>query len=146
MDLAACSAPVDPLREGPASAGPSRYTKHLPHKRITVTVAVIERRKSKRFELAFPVSAFAVGSPPVRGTTQNISSSGVLFISSATIPVGERAEFTIEFPRAPHGQRVVLTSVGRVVRAARTCAGGNTYLIAATLERSEISRRRKYVC
>ena len=71
------------------------------------------------------------------GETKNVSSSGVLFTSDASIAVGEPIEYLITFPR-PAGSRldVRLRCVGTVLRE------DPELKFAATLERYEFVRGR----
>ncbi len=70
------------------------------------------------------------------GETRNMSSGGVLFTSSSSVPVGQPIEYLITFPKPPGGHAEVrLRCVGKVVREDL-----DTAAFAATLERYEFVR------
>lgn len=69
------------------------------------------------------------------GETRNVSSCGVLFTSTAPVPVGESIEYLITFPKMPGARSDVrLRCVGKVQRH----QDGDYF--AATLERYEFVR------
>jgi len=69
------------------------------------------------------------------GETMNVSSSGVLFSSDASIEVGEPIEYVITFPKPPGSTiEVRLRCVGKVLRQDPEST------FAATLERYEFVR------
>ncbi|HTB14082.1 MAG TPA: PilZ domain-containing protein [Bryobacteraceae bacterium] len=97
-----------------------------------------EQRKNQRFELKLPFEIIRTGTnTKMVGETKNVSSSGVLFTSDASIAVGEPIEYLITFPR-PAGSRldVRLRCVGTVLRE------DPELKFAATLERYEFVRGR----
>jgi len=99
---------------------------------------VNEQRRNQRFELKLPFEIIRIGTnTKVVGETKNVSSSGVLFTSDASIPVGEPIEYLITFPK-PAGSRseVRLRCVGTVLREDPESK------FAATLERYEFVRSR----
>jgi hypothetical protein len=101
-------------------------------------INVNEQRKNQRFELKLPFEIIRTGTnTKMVGETKNVSSSGVLFTSDASIAVGEPIEYLITFPR-PAGSRldVRLRCVGTVLRE------DPELKFAATLERYEFVRGR----
>ena len=95
-----------------------------------------EQRKNQRFQLRLPFEIVSGSSSRVSGETRNMSSAGVLFTSSAPVPVGEPIEYLITFPKAPGARTEVrLRCVGKVVRE-----DPDTAAFAATLERYEFLR------
>ena len=71
------------------------------------------------------------------GATENVSSSGVLFISEPSIQVGEPIEYVITFPKQVGSRSEVrLRCVGTVLRE------DTESKFAATLERYEFVRVR----
>jgi len=97
----------------------------------------MEQRKAQRFDLKLPLELIRGGSEPLsqHGETKNLSSSGVLFQSGATLRIGEPLEYLITLPTSPvPGIQVRLRCVGKVVRLAESAE------VAATLERYEFLR------
>ena len=95
----------------------------------------MEQRKAQRFDLKLPFELVRSGSDSRHGETKNLSSSGVLFRSDASLRIGEHVEYVITLPTAPSpDEKVRLRCVGKVVRFARRTE------IAATLERYEFVR------
>jgi hypothetical protein len=97
----------------------------------------MEQRKSQRFDLKLPIELIRGGSQPQpqRGETKNLSSSGVLFQSDATLRIGEPLEYFITLPTSSNsGVQVRIRCVGKVVRLAEKTE------VAATLERYEFVR------
>jgi hypothetical protein len=97
---------------------------------------VTEQRKARRFELRLPVDLVRVGSLTVNKAieTRNLSSSGVLFATEASFPIGEAIEYLITLPVKTDGaNQVRLRCVGKVVRHQGPAS-------AATLERYEFMR------
>ena len=97
-----------------------------------------EQRKNQRFQLRLPLEIVGAGQQGQRtnGETRNMSSAGVLFTSSAPVPVGEPIEYLITIPKAPGARSEVrLRCVGKVVREDLDAAA-----FAATLERYEFVR------
>lgn len=97
---------------------------------------MLEQRKSRRFELRFPVELVRAGVSPLgkAGETRNMSSTGVLITTDAAVPVGATIEYLITLPVLSEGdQSVRLRCVGKVVRQEISAS-------AATLERYEFVR------
>ena len=99
---------------------------------------VSEQRKNQRYELKLPFEIIRAGAnTKMVGETKNVSSSGVLFTSESSIPIGQPIEYVITFPK-PAGSRteVRLRCVGTVLREDPESK------FAATLERYEFVRGR----
>ena len=98
---------------------------------------VTEQRKSQRFDLRLPFELIRTGAnSKSKGETRNLSSSGVLFTSTAPVEVGATIEYLITLPRTPGSRAEVrLRCVGKVLR------GDPQSTFAATLERYEFVRR-----
>ena len=97
---------------------------------------MIEQRRARRFELRLPVELVRVGSLTVSKSieTRNLSSSGVLFATEASFPIGEAIEYLITLPvKSELESQVRLRCVGKVVRH-------HGHASAATLERYEFMR------
>jgi hypothetical protein len=97
----------------------------------------MEQRKAQRFDLKLPFELIRSGmsSSSRIGSTKNVSSSGVLFESAATLRIGEPVEYVITLPTSPTpGIQVRLRCMGKVVRMVKETG------IAATLERYEFVR------
>lgn len=101
--------------------------------------AVIEQRKTQRFEMELPVKIVQPKTHAgVSGHTRNISSSGVLFTSPAPVQIGEVIEYVIGLPALSGSAALVeLHCTGVVVRT--TMGSG----FAATLERHKFIRVEK---
>ena len=99
---------------------------------------VLEQRKNQRFDLRLPFEIVQAGAhPKFFGETRNVSSTGVLFKSEATVEVGQPIEYLITFPKAPGSRAEVrLKCMGKVLR------GDQEAMFAATLERYEFVRAR----
>jgi hypothetical protein len=99
---------------------------------------MIEQRKNQRFELKLPFEIVrGEAHSKTVGETRNVSSSGVLFTSPATVEVGEPIEYLITFPKTPGSKSEVrLRCVGKVLR------NDPEATFAATLERYEFIRAR----
>jgi hypothetical protein len=99
---------------------------------------VNEQRKNQRFELKLPFEIIRAGTnAKVVGETKNMSSSGVLFTSDASVAIGEPIEYLITFPKAANSRSEVrLRCVGTVLRE------DPQLKFAATLERYEFVRGR----
>jgi hypothetical protein len=102
---------------------------------------MIEKRKHQRFDLRLPFEIIRNGQVArTGGETKNVSSTGVLFISAATVSVGEPIEYLITFPKTPGTRSEVrLRCVGKVLRQDPESA------FAATLERYEFLREEPAV-
>jgi hypothetical protein len=97
-----------------------------------------EQRRNQRFDLKLPFEIIRTGTNTrMVGETKNMSSSGVLFTSDASVEIGEPIEYLITFPK-PAGSRseVRLRCVGTVLREDPESK------FAATLERYEFLRGR----
>lgn len=107
----------------------------------------MEQRRTRRFKLTLPLSITRAGAERVTlaGTTNNISSSGVLFTSEREPDLGSPIEYIITL-NCDGAQAVNLRCVGKVLRAHRISAGqeaqARSFEIAATLERYEFIRPR----
>jgi len=97
-----------------------------------------EQRKNQRFDLKLPFEIIRTGTNgPMVGETKNVSSSGVLFTSEASVAVGEPIEYMITFPKPANSRAAVrLRCVGTVLREDAESK------FAATLERYEFVRAR----
>ena len=96
---------------------------------------MLEQRRNQRFDLRLPFEIVRAGANLKSvGETRNLSSTGVLFKSAATVEVGQPIEYLITFPKTPGSRAVVrLKCIGKVVR-------GEEATFAATLERYEFVR------
>ena len=100
-----------------------------------------ERRRSNRLPIAQPVS---YKSRPQRkgseltgsGNTLDMSASGVLFTTDASLSEGERVELAVNWPATIDGVALKLVVSGRVVRADVTRA-------AMSIERYEFKTARR---
>ena len=110
---------------------------------------MIEQRRAKRFELELPLEIVRAGSEKVSetGTTRNISSGGVLFLTARELEVGGPVEYVVTLASGNTGV-VNLRCMGKVLRADRLVSEeelqqrGSNFEIAATLERYEFVRDR----
>lgn len=106
----------------------------------------MEQRRTRRFKLTLPLSITRAGAERVTsvGTTNNISSSGVLFTSEREPDLGTPIEYIITLNEG--AQMVNLRCVGKVLRAHQIRDGEEaetrSFEIAATLERYEFIRPR----
>lgn len=97
--------------------------------------------------MQLPLSITRAGAERVMltGTTSNISSSGVLFVTEREPNLGGPIEYVITL-NADATQAVSLRCIGKVLRAERSPLSGGempkAYEIAATLERYEFVRER----
>ena len=104
----------------------------------------MEQRRTRRFQLALPLSITRTGADRVtlECCTKNISSNGVLFTAGIPPDLGRAIEYIITLSyQGP--QPVNLRCVGKVLRSERTHTGGEgsgAFQIAATLERYEFVR------
>jgi hypothetical protein len=99
---------------------------------------VNEQRKNQRFDLKLPFELIRSGTnTKMVGETKNVSSSGVLFTSEASVEVGQPIEYFLTFPKAAGSRfEVRLRCVGTVLREDAELK------FAATLERYEFVRGR----
>jgi hypothetical protein len=98
---------------------------------------VIELRKAARYELRLPIRIVRQGRQKMgnNGETRNVSANGVLFVSDASVAVGDPIEYHITLMNMPGEVR--LSCKGHVLRH----VDGNEF--AATLERHEFVRVTK---
>jgi hypothetical protein len=106
----------------------------------------MEQRRTRRFQLALPLSVTRAGVERVAldGFTKNISSSGVLFTAHVQPDTGGPIEYIITL-NGEGGQPVNLRCIGKVLRSERANSaieGDRGFQIAATLERYEFVRDR----
>jgi hypothetical protein len=103
----------------------------------------MDQRRTRRFQLQLPLAIIRSGADRVTtsGQTQNISSSGVLFISEREPDLGGPIEYVITLNREGP-QAVSLRCMGKVLRSQPSLPAGNSaaYQVAATLERYEFIR------
>ena len=99
---------------------------------------MIEQRRAKRFELELQVEIVRAGSEKVSeiGTTRNISSGGVLFVSTKGMEIGGPVEYVVTLTSV-RGVQVDLRCIGKVVRLENSAPA---YLVAATLDRYQFIR------
>ena len=100
----------------------------------------MEQRRTRRFKLQLPLSVIRTGTGRVAtsGQTQNISSSGVLFIAEREPDLGGPIEYVITLNH-DGAQPVNLRCMGKVLRS-QPSALGPAFQVAATLERYEFVR------
>ena len=98
----------------------------------------MEQRKNQRFDLRLPFEIVGGASKTKsKGETRNVSSSGVLFVSKAPVPIGSAIEYLITLPKVPGARSDVrLRCIGTVVRSEQPSR------FAATLERYEFVREK----
>ena len=105
----------------------------------------MEQRRTRRFKLQLPVSVVRSGADRITmpGRTQNISSTGVLFVTENEPAVTGAIEYVITLNEGEK-QPVNLRCVGKIVRLERSANGqrdgGAAFQVAATLERYEFVR------
>jgi PilZ domain len=103
----------------------------------------MEQRRTRRFKLQLPLSIVRTGTGRVTtsGQTQNISSSGVLFIAEREPDLGGPIEYVITLNHDGL-QPVSLRCMGKVLRSQPSIPDGASpaYQVAATLERYEFIR------
>jgi len=105
---------------------------------------VIEQRRAKRFELELPLEIVRAGSERVSevGTTRNISSGGVLFVSTKGMEIGGPVEYVVTLTSGT-GEVVNLQCMGKVVRLEKKADKGlidESVAVAISLERYEFLR------
>jgi hypothetical protein len=105
---------------------------------------VIEQRRAKRFELELPLEIVRAGSEKVSetGTTRNISSGGVLFVSTKGMEIGGPVEYVVTLTSGTSGV-VNLRCMGKVLRLEKKAAeeqADNPVAVAISLERYEFMR------
>jgi hypothetical protein len=105
---------------------------------------VIEQRRAKRFELALPLEIVRAGSERISetGTTRNISSGGVLFVSTKGMEVGGPVEYVVTLTSGTNGV-VNLRCMGKVLRMEKKAAEDTqdqSVAVAISLERYEFLR------
>lgn len=108
----------------------------------------MEQRRTKRFELNLPVELLRAGAEHLSqfGKTRNISSGGILFVSSTQLEIGGPVEYVITLSSG-NGGNVSLRCLGKVLRqhGVSEFPDGNQYSFAVTLERYEFMRSLKHV-
>lgn len=107
-------------------------------------IAVIEQRKSKRFDLDLRVEVVRAGSERMShvGRTRNISSGGVLFTAPTRMEIGGPVEYIITLSSGSSGN-VNLRCMGKVLRIEENVSApvvDSPYMVAASLERYEFMR------
>jgi len=105
---------------------------------------VIEQRRAKRFELELPLEIVRAGSEKVSeiGTTRNISSGGVLFVSTKGMEIGGPVEYVVTLTAGTTGV-VNLRCMGKVLRLEKGVpeeAAEQPVGVAISLERYEFMR------
>jgi hypothetical protein len=105
---------------------------------------VIEQRRAKRFELELPLEIVRAGSERVSevGTTRNISSGGVLFVSMKGLEIGGPVEYVVTLTSGSGGV-VNLRCMGKVLRLEKKASEEDTdqpVAVAISLERYEFMR------
>ena len=105
---------------------------------------MIEQRRAKRFELELPLEIVRAGSERVSevGTTRNISSGGVLFVSMKGLEIGGPVEYVVTLTSGSGGV-VNLRCMGKVLRLEKKAsedAMDQPVAVAISLERYEFMR------
>ncbi len=105
---------------------------------------MIEQRRAKRFDLELPLEIVRAGSERVSaiGTTRNISSGGVLFVSASEIDIGGPAAYVVTLASGTNGV-VNLRCMGKVLRLQRGASEESeerSVTVAISLERYEFMR------
>jgi len=103
---------------------------------------VIEQRRAKRFELELPLEIVRAGSERISevGTTRNISSGGVLFVSAKGMEIGGPVEYVVTLTSGSSGV-VNLRCMGKVLRMEKNIAEDEENVaVAISLERYEFHR------
>jgi hypothetical protein len=105
---------------------------------------VIEQRRAKRFELELPLEIVRAGSERVSeiGTTRNISSGGVLFVSTKGMEIGGPVEYVVTLTTGTNGV-VNLRCMGKVLRLEKSFTEDSPdqpVAVAISLERYEFMR------
>ena len=105
---------------------------------------MIEQRRAKRFELELPLEIVRAGSERVSevGTTRNISSGGVLFVSTKGIAIDGPVEYVVTLTSGTGGV-VNLRCMGKVLRLEKKADKDPTdpsVAVAISLERYEFLR------
>ena len=105
---------------------------------------MIEQRRAKRFELELPLEIVRAGSEKISevGTTRNISSGGVLFMSAREMEIGGPVEYVVTLTSGNNGV-VNLRCMGKVLRLQKSAAEDpqeQSVQVAISLERYEFLR------
>ena len=105
---------------------------------------MIEQRRAKRFELELPLEIVRAGSERVSevGTTRNISSGGVLFVSTKEMEIGGPVEYVVTLTSGTGGV-VNLRCMGKVLRLQKKGdkdSMDESVAVAISLERYEFLR------
>ena len=99
-----------------------------------------DQRKSKRFDLHLPIEIIRTGHEARSETaqTRNMSSGGVLILSSIPMQIGDLVEYRITLPG--DGDPVILHCKGKVLRR-HAGRDGAPAEFAVSLERYEFVRQ-----
>ncbi len=113
-------------------------------KQSRLHIVVIEQRRAKRFELELPLVIVRAGSERVSeiGTTRNISSGGVLFVSTKGMEIGGPVEYVVTLTTGTTGV-VNLRCMGKVLRLEKNVVEESPEQavgVAISLERYEFLR------
>ena len=105
---------------------------------------MIEQRRAKRFELELPLEIIRAGAEKVSetGTTRNISSGGVLFMTAREMEIGGPVEYVVTLTSGNSGV-VNLRCMGKVLRLQKSAADDAqepAVEVAISLERYEFMR------
>ena len=105
---------------------------------------MIEQRRAKRFELELPLEIVRAGAERVSetGTTRNISSGGVLFMSAREMEIGGPVEYVVTLTSGNNGV-VNLRCMGKVLRLQKNTVEDSqepAVEVAISLERYEFMR------
>ena len=105
---------------------------------------MIEQRRAKRFELELPLEIVRAGSERISevGTTRNISSGGVLFVTMKGMEIGGPVEYVVTLTSGNSGV-VNLRCMGKVLRLERKAGDdpmNQSVAVAISLERYEFLR------
>jgi hypothetical protein len=104
----------------------------------------VEQRSARRFSLRLPLAITRAGTAPVSHSccTRNISSAGVLFVSSQEI-ASDRVEYIVTLASG-EDRAVTIRCLGTVVRNEKADSE-DAFYIAATLDRYEFVRQESAV-
>ena len=105
---------------------------------------MIEQRRAKRFDLELPLEIVRAGSERVSeiGTTRNISSGGVLFMTAREMEIGGPVEYVVTLTSGSTGM-VNLRCMGKVLRLQKNAPEDTPETpveVAISLERYEFMR------
>jgi hypothetical protein len=104
----------------------------------------VERRRSLRFNMSLPISAFDdTAGVQIQGVTRDVSSSGVSLFSTTELAVGAAVTFALEFPfEITFTEPVRADCKGHVVRV-ESQPDGRGFMMVVHLDRFEFVRFRK---